>query len=128
LLFRGLNRAEMQAEALKEDHSFYSTQYSLYKNLGWARLQQARYSEAEGPLRAAIGLLQRPEAEAEIHNPASAHCLLAQVLEQQGDAAAIRQAWEACYQLGRRSNPEEDAWMFQACQRLKENNLPCSGP
>ena len=127
VLTRGLEHAKNQEAALKADDSFYSTQYSLYKNLGWARLQQGRYSEAVFPLRAAIGLLQRPEAKAEILNPASAHCLFAQVLELQGDASAIP-SWEACYQLSRPSNPEEDAWRFQACQRLKEETLSCPHP
>ena len=127
VLTRGLEHAKNQEAALKADDSFYSTQYSLYKNLGWARLQQGRYSEAVFPLQAAIGLLQRPEAKAEIPNPAAAHCLFAQVLEPQGDDAAIL-SWEACYQLSRPSNPEEDAWRFQACQRLKEETLSCAHP
>ncbi|MCG8364571.1 MAG: tetratricopeptide repeat protein [Pseudanabaenales cyanobacterium] len=127
LLSVGLELTESQEKALKEDNSFFATRYTLFKNLGWARLHQARYPDAERPLKAAIGILQRPEAEAQISNPASAHCLLAQVLEAQGDETALA-SWRSCYQLGRSANLDEDTWMFQACQRLKEKNLPCPHP
>ena len=103
------------------------TQYNLFKNLGWARLIQERYEDGEKPLRAAVGLLQRPEAAAQVRNPASAHCLLAQVLEGQGDESAI-DSWQQCYRLGNSTNPDEDAWMFQACQKLKEENRSCDSP
>lgn len=126
LLSRGLELAAQQGEALRADASFFNLQYNLYKNLGWARLQQQRYEEAALPLQAAIGVSQRPEAAAEIANPASAHCLLAQVLEQQGDAAAALGSWASCYRLGNSINPDEDTWGFQACQRLKEAQQPCS--
>ena len=49
------------------------TRGALFKNLGWARLGQKRYVEAESALREAI------ELDSEL---ASAHCLLAEVLAQ----------------------------------------------
>lgn len=128
LLFQGLDLLEPQEEELKAEEEFFSTQYNLYKNLGWARLQQGRYEEAEFPLQAAIGVLERTKAEDredEIKNPASAHCLLAQVLDQQREVARALISWATCYQLGKSTNPDEDTWMFQACQRLKEENQPC---
>ena len=125
LLSQGLELSAQQEAELKADSSFFSTQYNLYKNLGWARLLQERYEEAVFPLQAAIGVTQRPEAAAEILNPASAYCLLAQVQEQQGDKTAALESWADCYRLGKSTNPDEDTWGFQACQRLEEAQQPC---
>jgi tetratricopeptide (TPR) repeat protein len=125
LLEAGLQVVAEQEAELKTEGEFFSTQYSLYKNLGWARLQQGRYEEAEFPLQAAIGVLARPQAQAEIVNPAAAHCLLAQVQQEQGEDAAALASWRSCYQLGQSTNPDEDLWMFQACQQLTEANQPC---
>ena len=55
--------------------------YSLFKNLGWASLKQGRYQEAQQTLQAAIGISNNPKVAQYIPNPASAHCLLAQVLD-----------------------------------------------
>ena len=125
LLSQGLELAAQQEDNLKADASFFATQYSLYKNLGWARLLQERYEEAVIQLQAAIGVTQRPEAAAEILNPASAHCLLAQVQEQQGNQTAALDSWANCYHFGKSTNPDEDSWGFQACQQLEEANRPC---
>lgn len=125
LLSVGLEVLVEQESELKTEGEFFSTQYNLYKNLGWARLQQGRYEEAVFPLQAAIGATQRPEAAAEIANPASAHCLLAQVEAQQGNQTAALKSWAECYRLGKSTNPDEDLWGFQACQQLTESNQPC---
>ena len=53
------------------------TRAALFKNLGWARLGQKLYSEAEGDLREAIQLDS---------TLASAHCLLAEALDQKQGA------------------------------------------
>ncbi|NER85165.1 MAG: hypothetical protein F6K42_37815, partial [Leptolyngbya sp. SIO1D8] len=125
LLSQGLELTAQQEADLKADASFFSTQYNLYKNLGWARLLQERYEEAAFPLQAAIGVTQRPEAVAEIPNPASAYCLLAQVQERQGEQMAALESWANCYRLGKSTHPDEDIWGFQACQQLTEANRPC---
>jgi len=125
LLSAGLEVLVQQEAELKTEEEFFSTQYNLYKNLGWARLQQGRYKEAAFPLQAAIGVTQHPEAAAEIANPASAHCLLAQVEAQQGNQTAALKSWAECYRLRKSTNPDEDLWGFQACQQLTEANQPC---
>ncbi len=99
LLLSGLDLAE-------EDQ----VRYDMLKNLGWARLGQARYDEAEYHLRSAIDLAK---------DEAPAHCLLAQVLEGLGDAARARPEWEDCLRLASARNPDEDAWIGFASQRLE---------
>jgi uncharacterized protein HemY len=76
--------------------------YSLFKNLGWVRLEQKRYEEAEGWLKGAIGLSQQPKA-VKVVNPSSVHCLLAKVLERQKQSAMAE--WQKCRKLGTGMNP-----------------------
>jgi Flp pilus assembly protein TadD len=84
--------------------------YDLHKNLGWARLGQARYDEAIVELQAAIALLP---------DKAPAHCLLAQVLENRGDQAGAQVEWELCLKLADPLRPDEDTWIGMARQRVK---------
>ena len=84
-----------------------AVKYDLHKNLGWARLGQARYEEAIAELQAAIALAP---------NQAPAHCLLAQVLESQGNDA--KPEWEICLRFADSSRPDEDMWIGLARQRL----------
>jgi tetratricopeptide (TPR) repeat protein len=86
-----------------------AVKYDLHKNLGWARLGQARYEEAVVELRSAIALAP---------DQAPAHCLLAQVLENRGDEAGAREEWEICLKLADPLRPDEDAWIGLARQRL----------
>jgi tetratricopeptide (TPR) repeat protein len=91
-------------------------QYSLYKNLGWARLKQRRYEEARDTLKQAIAI--QPEQ-------ASAHCLLARVLEELDKDKQALEAWVNCDKYpGNPNTPEEDEWIHQAKQRLKAEELP----
>ena len=99
--------------------------YSLLKNQGWARLKQKRYPEAAGLLEAAISIAQTPETGEEVVNPGSAHCLLAQTLEQQNKATAALQQWGLCCQLGRRDNIDEDVWLHLAGEKLEEAGKSC---
>ncbi len=101
LLLEGLERATDDV-----------VRHDLYKNLGWARLGQARYEEAVAALQQAIEL--EPEA-------APAQCLLAQVLEAlDGQAEAVDQAWETCIRYGDSSRPDEDGWLGLAGQHFKD--------
>ncbi len=84
--------------------------YALLKNLGWARLGQRRYREANVHLQSAIALGG---------NSATAHCLLAQVLEAQSDLKGAQRQWETCRQSADVQNPDEDVWMGMAQQRLE---------
>ena len=83
--------------------------YSLLKNLGWARLGQGRYAEAKEHLQAAIELDSRR---------VSAHCLLAQVLEAQGETQTALAEWKICRQYADKSKPDEDLWYDMAQKRL----------
>ncbi len=86
----------------------------LLKNLGWARLGQKRYSEAEAHLKEAIHLNSQR---------ASAHCLLAQVLEAQGKKALALKSWQNCSNYAHGYNPDEDTWFGLAQQRLNSGDL-----
>jgi Flp pilus assembly protein TadD len=88
-----------------------AVKYDLHKNLGWARLGQARYDEATSELQAAIALA--PEQ-------APAHCLLAQVLDSWGNTSAATVEWETCLKLADPLRPDEDIWIGLARHRLVE--------
>ena len=87
--------------------------YSMLKNLGWARVEQARFNEAETYLRSAIALA--PDA-------APAHCLLAQVVESQGKTDEATQEWTNCLKFASIRDPDEDAWIAQARTRLEKGS------
>jgi tetratricopeptide (TPR) repeat protein len=101
LLLKGLKLAEHDAE-----------KYALWKNLGWARLEQGRYAEAKACLMSAIDL-QREQA--------AAHCLLAQTLEGQGKNGDALVEWEHCLQYATSYRPDEDPWIDLARIRLGES-------
>jgi tetratricopeptide (TPR) repeat protein len=105
LLLTGLNRVESTVAKNKTTR----TQYSLYKNLGWARLKQKQYERAKEALQKANEIANtKPDGEP-IHNPGAAHCLLAQTLEQ------LKQPKEA------RIDPDEDTWHYLATQKLAKS-------
>ncbi|MCC5624279.1 tetratricopeptide repeat protein [Nostoc sp. CHAB 5715] len=84
---------------------------NMYKNRGWARLMQDRFTEAKLDLTQAIELKS---------DRAPAYCLLAQVLEREGDKKSALVEWEKC--LGFAYQPktlEEDKWINLARQRLQ---------
>jgi len=104
------------------------SRYSLLKNLGWARLQQRDYGEAEDRLTDAIKLqqtakLNKGSADSKEGLPiASPYCLLAQVKTAQGEKSAALQAWETC---NAEENPyiqEETEWAVTAREQLKEED------
>ena len=85
--------------------------YDMLKNLGWARLGQERYAEADVYLQEAIGLAS---------DKAPAHCLLAQVLQgQEATTRALMDEWKNCLRYASSYNPDEDAWIGLARQRLE---------
>ncbi|MGH2413091.1 MAG: tetratricopeptide repeat protein [Microcystaceae cyanobacterium] len=88
---------------------YVELKYALLKNLGWAQLKQENYEDAESSLRDAI------ELNSEY---ASAHCLLAQVLEDQGNKKTLVE-WEECLRFASSINPDESAWIISARHRLK---------
>lgn len=93
---------------------------AMYKNRGWARLAQKRYTEATSDLQQAIHLQTRT-IHADPSTLASAYCLLAQVKEQEGNVQGALADWEQCLGFAYHSNkPEEDQWLHLARQRLDE--------
>jgi len=108
-----------------EQQSFPDVRYNLLKNMGWIRFKQGRYAEAEQTLKAAIGIAENPETAQYIANHASAHCVLAQVLDQQKQSTALVH-WQECCQGGSRFNSDEDTWLHLAHQQLKKAGKECS--
>ncbi|NEO36900.1 MAG: tetratricopeptide repeat protein [Moorea sp. SIOASIH] len=119
-----LNQGLLQAS--KQD-SFPEVNYNLFKNLGWARFQQVRDTEAQQALQAAIGIASNPEVAQYLRNRSSAHCLLAQVLQRQKKPGAIQQ-WQQCCWLGSTLNPDEDTWLHLAHKKLQEAEKSCEQP
>lgn len=85
--------------------------YNFFKNLGWARLEQGSVEEAEIELEQAIALQG---------DRAAAYCLLAQVLDRQGEKKQAVSHWEDCLAYTHLPRtPEEDKWIRLGQQRLK---------
>ncbi|MHC5854396.1 protein kinase domain-containing protein [Nostoc sp.] len=81
----------------------------LYKNLGWAKFEQKKYSEAKQYLQKAKELdIQRT----------STHCLLAKVQGILGDFDNSWLSWEACL-LTESREPEVLIWRAEIIERLR---------
>lgn len=104
-------------------------EYALRKNLGWARLKQKRYEEAQDQLKKAIVLN---------NERAAAYCLIAQAFEAENKKTESLFHWKVCSQLGEkeikkwRSNRfpvDEDGWVGQAneCLKPKYRSKKCLG-
>ena len=85
--------------------------YSLLKNLGWARLEQRRYSEA---------LQHLDEARKVDNDTAATYCLKAQVLEGMKKTKEAQPQWKICLKYADSQELDEDIWIGMAGQRLKE--------
>ncbi|MGV0025732.1 tetratricopeptide repeat protein [Phormidesmis priestleyi] len=90
--------------------------YDLLKNLGWARLGQERFAEAE-PILGAATLLDKEQAPA--------HCLLAQVYKAQGDKEGAFKKWRNCRDAIKPDSegsmsPDEDNWLGIAQQEIEK--------
>jgi tetratricopeptide (TPR) repeat protein len=83
-----------------------NVQYSLNKNLGWAHYALKHYSLAEMYLRRAISLRKK-------QGGAAAHCLLAYVLKEQGNADAADECF-FCVSLAPGENDVEAKWLSDA--------------
>ncbi|QUY45720.1 serine/threonine-protein kinase [Acaryochloris marina] len=80
----------------------------LLKNLGWAEFKLEQHEQAEDHLKQATSL--DPEM-------AAAHCLIAQVYQEQGKQPLAQKAWKTCLQLDS-SLPEVDEWKSLVLNRL----------
>ncbi|RCJ40107.1 protein kinase [Nostoc minutum NIES-26] len=87
------------------------TQATLYKNLGWARLMQKKYTEAEKYLAKAIDL---------DNERIDAVCLLSQAQEVLGKINETKLWWEACM-IAKSNIPEVYIWRQQLVDRLINN-------
>jgi tetratricopeptide (TPR) repeat protein len=118
-----VNRGEMKAELVQcqpelggASHGgvielpIDDAKYEILKNLGWARVGQARYNDAETYLKSAIELIE---------DKAPAHCLQAQVFEGLGEEEAAMASWERCLQYATSYDPDEDTWIGLAQERLQ---------
>ena len=120
LLIQGMSKQE-KLESIEAQ-----TRYSLAKNLGWVRLEQKRDEEAQEWLKVAIGIAESTEGVKGSINPGVAHCLLAQAMERQKQPAMpvpggfANGEWKKCQELGTVTNPDEDALLYQADQKLKK--------
>lgn len=82
----------------------------LYKNLGWAKFEQKKYSEAKQYLEKAKELdIQRT----------STHCLLAKVQGILGDFDNSWLSWEACL-LTESREPEVFIWRAEIIERIRQ--------
>lgn len=104
---------ESQRRTERNKNKDKDLQYFLLKNLGWARLEQQRYEEAQIYLQEAIDL---------VNDNASAYCLMAQVLEYQNNKKLALLEWEKCLAYATSENPDEDAWIGLAnhCFKVKQ--------
>ncbi|MCT7951003.1 protein kinase [Ancylothrix sp. C2] len=104
--YQSAERLILQAlKQTKDNH----IKYSLLKNLGWAKLGQKRYIEAQGTLKQAVQLNSQQ---------AGAYCLLAQVLEAQNQLQTAKQQWGNCLRYASIYNQDEAAWIDMARERL----------
>jgi serine/threonine protein kinase len=87
-------------------------QAALYKNLGWARLMQKKYKEAEKYLEKALDL---------DGTRTDAACLLPQAQEALGKISEARNYWEVCVTL-ESNQPEVFKWRGELLDRLTKNS------
>lgn len=94
------------------------SQATLYKNLGWAKLGQNKYSEAKQYLEKATELDSKRT---------DAYCLLAQVHEALGEINHARISWEVCL-VAESNQLEVQQWRKQVLKRLLGDIVPGSSP
>jgi serine/threonine protein kinase len=102
-----------------------SVQYSLHKNYGWANFELRHFTLAKRELNIAVGL-----------DPGrgSAHCLMAKVLDAQGDELSAQAEWETC--LAFSAGPDvEPEWRVEARDQIAQSGCdvaqafrPCGRP
>jgi serine/threonine protein kinase len=94
------------------------SQATLYKNPGWAKLGQKKYSEAKEYLEKATDLDSKRT---------DAYCLLAQVHEALGEINHARISWEVCL-VAESNQLEVQQWRKQVLKRLLGDIAPGSSP
>jgi tetratricopeptide (TPR) repeat protein len=92
------------------------TKHAILKNLGWARLKQKNYPDAQAKLEDAIALETKTKFQP--YEIADSHCLLAQALEAQGEKTESLSEWKTCNQNANITIPEQDEWATAAQKKL----------
>ncbi|NEZ64044.1 tetratricopeptide repeat protein [Leptolyngbyaceae cyanobacterium CCMR0082] len=133
-LWRGTE--EVLKDAAEPNLEFAKVKYRLLKNLGWARLGQERYLDAETNLDDAILVLEEelipwveslpPGSEEELHRGA-AYCLMAQVLDAQELPDEADGFWQTCVGEANPGYPDEDTWLGIYEQRLQAEDVEETG-
>ncbi len=92
-------------------HQIANLRSSLYKNLGWAYLQQGNYSSATKALEKAIRLDKEKRA--------APYCLLAKTWQDSNPKAALP-SWQKCRDYDSKNLPEVENWQLDADRYLKD--------
>ena len=131
LLKQGLQLLEQKEKNFqqltdKEKSDLRTEQYSIYKNLGWARFQQQRYDDAIVYLLPAMDIAKNSKYQKYIRNPGAAFCIYSKILSKTNQLPSkVKENWQQCRQLielrlagGETISPEEDRWLYEAKQQL----------
>ncbi|WP_413162980.1 tetratricopeptide repeat protein [Capilliphycus salinus ALCB114379] len=86
-------------------------EYQLNKNLGWAFLQQEKYTEAEQKLKAAIQL-DKQITQQQIGG-GMAYCLLGKAFTVQNNQQAAQQQFQLCQKYARPETVDEYKWLIE---------------
>lgn len=108
-------------EAIQSKVELQYEKYKLLKNLGWVRLQQKYYIDAEDWLNQAIKMQAEAQLEALLEQDggkAAAYCLRAQVYDAQKLKEKAQTNWETCIQYAKRTDIDEAQWLGMANERL----------
>ncbi|MEM0981083.1 MAG: tetratricopeptide repeat protein, partial [Cyanobacteria bacterium P01_H01_bin.58] len=101
-----------------------SVRAELLSSLGWARVQQERYVEAETALEESIALQQDISSQSTVATSAEPtnaqpYCLLFQAAQQLEDTSTAVQAAETCTSRANTLNVQEDRWAYDAREYLR---------
>ncbi|MEO1095456.1 MAG: tetratricopeptide repeat protein [Cyanobacteria bacterium J06638_28] len=91
----------------------------LLSSLGWARIQQERYVEAESVLKESITLQQDSSSQSIAATSAQPYCLLFQAAQQLAETSTAVQAAETCTSRANTLNAQEDRWAHEAREYLR---------
>lgn len=122
----------IRAEELDNPEVLYEN-YNLLKNLGWVRVEEGHFVDADQYLQEALDLADQVEQAIAANpsvaeklgltgRPAAAACLYAQTLEGMEALDEAISYWTECLSYGRRSNVDEARWMAIARERLIAND------
>lgn len=112
VLEKGLTLAD---EDMLNDQDILYERYNLLKNLGWLRLEEEHYIDAEAFLQDAIDLNSER---------ASAYCLQAQIMDETERKDESMPYWENCIRYAISSNPDDAMRAATAREQLDGRQIP----